>query len=189
MYLYPFPFQRRYDSYIWPILTFKIVFIYSLFAARKNSKQLFWILPKGYLGSVSWPALTELPINEAPELPARNIPGGKVNRGESGCLKTHVSTLFRTLIPLWLKGKKGRANSKRVFTIPTVLKNVAVTYALQALKQAGKIVHLSAEQRIGYRKAHRDRTGTGRQGCSPLSVKVKQSWAGLVCFLSSTCQW
>lgn len=144
MYLYPFPFQRRYDSYISPILTFKIIFIYSLFAARKNSKQLFWILPKGHLGSVSWPALTELP--------ARNIPGGKVNRGEFGCLKTHVSTLFRTLIPLWLKGKKGMASSKRIFTIPTVLKKVAMTCALQAPKQAAKIVHLSAEQSINCQK-------------------------------------
>lgn len=152
MYLYPFPFQRRYDSYIPPILTFKIVFIYSLFAARKNSKQLFWILPKGHLGSVSWPALTELPINEAPELPARNIPGGKVNRGEFGCLKTHVSTLFRTLIPLWLKGKKGMVSSERIFTIPTVLKKVAMTCALQAPKQAAKIVQLSAEQSINRQK-------------------------------------
>jgi hypothetical protein len=79
---------------------------------------------------MSWPAVTELAINEAPECPARNIPGGKVNRGELGCLKT----LFRTLIPSWLKGKKGGVSSGRIFTILAILENIVMTSAVQEPK-------------------------------------------------------
>lgn len=121
---------------------------------------------------MSWPALTELPINEAPELPARNIPGGKVNRGEFGCLKTHVSTLFRTLIPLWLKRREGRASSKRISSILAVLENVTMTSALPAPKQ---LVKLFGEQSIDGQKGPLETRQAGGQGCFPSSVRMKQT--------------
>lgn len=79
----------------------------------------------------------------------KNIPGGEINRGEFGCLKTHVSSLFRTLIPWWLKRKKGmasRVSSKRISTIPIILENAATTSAQQTQKQAGKTERLPAEK-------------------------------------------
>lgn len=177
MYLYPISFQRRYDSYISLIVAIKIIFIYSIFAARKNLKQLFWILPRGHLGSMSWPALTELAINEAPELPARNIPGGKVNRGELSCLTTHVSTLFRTLIPSWLKFGKNIYHSG---CLRKHCSNFCYTRT--------KISWENWSSVCGAMRRSPDmplETGKGAvsEDCALPSVKVGQTWTGPIAFM------